>query len=89
MPRNKPFRFMSAYIDPVTGRENLGTGANACCFHYYANVQNVIKFGLSKPAFPYGRYNIYAWPEGGFEPKFLTVVTKFKPATGPENRVWK
>jgi hypothetical protein len=80
MTRNKPARFLSNYIDPKTGRERLGSGADSQCFHYYANVKNVIKFGLAKPAFPAGQYNIYSWPEGsGYGPdacKFITVAYK-------------
>lgn len=69
-------RFLSIYIDPKTGRERLGAGADSECFHYYVNAQNVIRFGLSKPAFPAGQYNIYFWPEGGFEPKFVMRTYK-------------
>lgn len=69
-------RFLSVYLDPTTGRERLGTGAHAQAFHRYANVRNVVRFGLAKPAFPAGQYHIYAWPEGGFEPRLLTVAYK-------------
>lgn len=58
-------RFLSVYLDPTTGKEKLGTGADAQCFHRYATVANVIKFGLAKEAFPAGQYHIYTWPEGG------------------------
>jgi hypothetical protein len=58
-------RYLTAYIDPKSGRERLGTGAHAQCFHRYANIQNVIKFGLRKEAFPPGQYHIYLWPECG------------------------
>lgn len=76
MNRPRPRRYLSAYIDPNTGRERLGTGAHAQAFHYYANPENVIKFGLKKEAFPPGQYNIYGWPEGGGGPKFITVAYK-------------
>lgn len=68
-------RYLTNYISPATGRERLGTGADAGCFHNYASIENVIKFGLAKPAFPAGQYNIYRWPEGG-EPKFVRTAWK-------------
>jgi hypothetical protein len=69
------YRYLTAYIDPRTGREKLGTGADAQCFHRYANVRNVIRFGLRHDAFPAGQYAVYAWPEGG-QPKFLMHAYK-------------
>lgn len=69
-------RYLTAYIDPTTGRERLGTGATGGCCHYYASPDNVVRFGIAKPAFPAGQYNLYSWPEGGFEPRFLKTVYK-------------
>ena len=69
-------RYLTAYIDPRTGRERLGTGADAQCFHQYANVRNVIRFGLRKDAFPPGQYNIYRAPEGSFDWTFITTAYK-------------
>lgn len=72
-------RYLTAYLDPNSGRENLGTGASAQCFHDYANVNNVIKFGLSKPAFPAGQYNIYAvtgWAGNSNNYHLVRVATK-------------
>lgn len=70
-------RFLTCYINPETGKEYLGTGANRECFHRYANVQNVIRFGLKPDIFPAGQYNIYQWPEGGgHEPKFIMTAYK-------------
>jgi hypothetical protein len=67
-------RYLTVYIDPQTGRERLGTGADSQCFHRYANIQNVIKFGLRKPAFPPGQYHIYTWPEAGdCNPNYVTA----------------
>lgn len=57
-------RYLTNYLRP-DGSERPGTGADAQCFHEYASVENVIKFGLAKPAFPPGQYNIYLWPVGG------------------------
>lgn len=56
-------RYLACWINPRTGMEGLGTENQV--FFRYANVQNVIKFGLSKPALKPGQYNIYSWPEGG------------------------
>ena len=56
-------RYLSIHLRP-NGQEHLGTGADRQCFHEYASVENVIRFGLAKPAFPAGQYNIYLWPEG-------------------------
>lgn len=69
-------RFLTVYIDPKSGRERLGTGADSQCFHEYASVNNVIRFGLTKAAFPAGQYNIYSWPPGGFEPRFIQTAYK-------------
>ena len=69
-------RYLSCYIDPQTGKERLGSGADAQCPHYYANHHNVIKFGLKKPAFPAGQYNIYLWPDGPSEPVFIKTAYK-------------
>ena len=76
MSKTVQHRYLSVYIDPETGRERVGTGADAQCTHYYANVDNVIKFGLTKEAFPAGQYNLYLWPEGTFEPKFIKTAYK-------------
>lgn len=70
-------RYMTAYIDPNTGRERLGTGGDAQAFHRYANVQNVIRFGLRKTGFPPGQYNVYAWPEGGTPRLVMTAHKEF------------
>lgn len=75
MARARQYRYLSNYIDPTTGRERLGSGADSQCFHYYANVENVIKFGLQNGAFPPGQYNIYSWPSG-YEPRFIRVAYK-------------
>lgn len=70
-------RYLTAYIDPRTGRERIGTGPDAQCFHRYANVRNVIRFGLRKDdAFPPGQYNIYHAPERSFDWTFVTVAYK-------------
>ncbi len=68
-------RYLTSYIDPQTGRERLGAGADSQCYHEYANVKNVIRFGLTKAAFPAGQYNIYAAPKYGKQ-KFLTIAYK-------------
>ena len=57
-------RWLIEYIDPKTGRERMGTGADAGSFAEYVSVENVIKFQLSKPAYPAGQYHIYHWPRG-------------------------
>lgn len=62
MPAPK-LRFLSVYLRS-DGTEHLGTGADRQAFHYYANVDNVIRYGLKHPNFPAGQYHIYAWPEG-------------------------
>ena len=69
-------RYLSVYIDPKTGREKLGTGANAQCFHKYANAANVIRYGLRHENFPAGQYHIYSWPEGGEQSTTYTVAYK-------------
>lgn len=56
-------RFLVCWIDPSTGRERLGTETNL--FMHYANVDNVIKFGMLAPGVKEGQHNIYSWPEGG------------------------
>ena len=33
---------------------------------YYATVQNVIRYGLRKPYYPPGQYDIYRWPPETF-----------------------
>lgn len=68
-------RYLTNFIDPKSGRERLGTGAEAQCFHYYVSVENVIRFGLKHDNFPPGQYNIYSWPEGG-QPKFIKTAYK-------------
>jgi hypothetical protein len=69
-------RYLTAYIDPKTGRERLGIGADAQLFHYYANPKNVIRYGLTKEVFPAGQYSLYAWPEGTTKPEFLMHAYK-------------
>lgn len=50
-------RFDVRWIDSHSGRERLGTLTNY--YMTYANLRNVIRFGLAKPALPAGQYNIY------------------------------
>lgn len=69
-------RYLTAYIDPHTGRERLGTGAAAQCFHRYASVRNVIRFGLAREAFPAGQYHVYSWPEGTSKPTYALTAYK-------------
>lgn len=69
-------RFLTVYIDPKTGREKLGTGADAQCFHRYVSATNVIRYGLRHDAFPAGQYNIYWWPIGAIEPRFIQTAYK-------------
>lgn len=73
--RNNKRRFLTAYIDPKTGRERLGSGGDGQCFHYYANVKNVIRYGLRHDAFPPGQYNIYSWPRHS-EPQLIGQAYK-------------
>lgn len=68
-------RYLSAYIDPKTGRERAGTGPDSQCFHRYVSAANVIRFGLERSAFPAGQYNIYDWPEHG-PARLVTVAYK-------------
>ena len=39
-------------------------GGSWARFEHYANVDNVIKFGLKKDCYEAGQYHIYLWPEG-------------------------
>lgn len=75
MARRPKRRFLSAYISPNTGREKLGSGPGSQCFHHYVSVENVIRFGLARSAFPAGQYNIYSWPEGG-QPVLIRTAYK-------------
>lgn len=68
-------RFLSVYLRPDR-TEHLGTGPDRQCVHYYANVQNVIRFGLAKDVFPPGQYKLYAWPEGTSTPTFVMYAYK-------------
>lgn len=63
MSKSNKRRYLTVYLRP-NGSEHLGTGADRACFHYYANIQNVIRFGLARDNFPAGQYHIYDWPEG-------------------------
>ena len=69
-------RYLVAYIDPQTGKEALGTGPSAQTVARYASVKNIIRYHLSKEAFPPGQYNIYTWPEGTFGPHFVQTAYK-------------
>jgi hypothetical protein len=69
-------RFLSVYLRHDAS-EHLGTGADRQCFHYYANVKNVIRYGLAHPNFPPGQYHIYAWPEGTVCPE-TPIMTAYK-----------
>jgi hypothetical protein len=75
--RNKT-RWLVVYIDPKTGKERLGTGADAGSFAEYVSVENVIKFQLKHLAYPAGQYHIYHWPRGYDCAK--TFVTAYKRA---------
>lgn len=67
-------RFLVTRIDPRTGRELLGSLNN--WYMEYANVQNVIKFGLRKVSIPAGQFNIYLAGINAGSYKFLTVAYK-------------
>lgn len=62
MPRYLVAKLHPESDKPWAGQERCGTGAHAGSFHEYASVENVIRFGLAKPAFTAGQYNIYLWP---------------------------
>lgn len=53
-------RYVLKHINPKTGKESYGT--NHTWIVDYANVKNVIRFGLRKEGLPPGQYNIYLWP---------------------------
>lgn len=69
-------RYLTCYVDPKTGRERLGTGGHAQSYHYYASVENVIRYGLAKIGCPPGQYNIYLCPEGSDIEKFIKTAYK-------------
>ena len=77
-------RYLVCYIEPETGREPLGSSNQFLMT--YANVRNVIKFGLAKEGLKPGQYNIYLWFGNGREPRFVCKGWKRvpKPVEGGE-----
>ena len=45
---------------------------------WYANVKNVIRYGLAKPGYRPGQYDIYEWPEGTFSGNRHDPVRAYK-----------